>query len=110
MPNNHPIFEQGRINGYQSVRSRAAPEMKAVAGRTYARLKSVERGRRCGLSLRPMRHGLAIVGVLLMLAGAYLMGPWGPLFTLLPLLWLALISIVTPSSLPPLSATARGRI
>lgn len=88
-----PIFEQGRINGYQSVRSRAAPEMKAVAGRTYARLKSVERGeRKGGLSLRPMRHGLAIVGVLLMLAGgAYLMGPWGPLFTLLPLLWLALI-------------------
>lgn len=65
-----PIFEQGRINGYQSVRSRAAPEMKAVAGRTYARLKSVERGeRKGGLSLRPMRHGLAIVGVLLMLAG-----------------------------------------
>ncbi|MFQ2426395.1 methyl-accepting chemotaxis protein [Aeromonas caviae] len=88
-----PIFEQGRINGYQSVRSRAAQEMKAVAGRTYARLKSVERGeRKGGLSLRPMRHGLAIVGVLLMLAGgAYLMGPWGPLFTLLPLLWLALI-------------------
>ncbi|WP_290433866.1 PAS domain-containing protein, partial [Aeromonas caviae] len=65
-----PIFEQGRINGYQSVRSRAAPEMKAVAGRTYARLKSVERGeRKGGLSLRPMRHGLAIVGLLLMLAG-----------------------------------------
>ena len=26
----HPIFEQGRISGYQSVRNRAEPGMKAV--------------------------------------------------------------------------------
>ena len=88
-----PIFEQGRINGYQSVRSRAVPEMKEVAARTYARLKAVERGeRKAVLSLRPMRHGLAIVGLLLMLAGGiYAMGPWAPLFTLLPLVWLGLL-------------------
>ena len=91
-----PIFEQGRINGYQSVRSRATPEMKEVAARTYARLKAVERGeRKAGLSLRPVRPVrpvLAIVGLLLMLAGGgYLMGPWAPLFMLLPMVWLGLL-------------------
>ncbi|MGS3143526.1 methyl-accepting chemotaxis protein [Aeromonas sanarellii] len=88
-----PIFEQGRINGYQSVRSRATPEMKEVATRTYARLKAVERGeRKAGLSLRPVRPVLAIVGLLLMLAGGgYLMGPWAPLFMLLPMVWLGLL-------------------
>lgn len=39
-----------------------------------------------------MRHGLAIAGLLLMLAaGAYLTGPLGALFMLLPLLWLGLL-------------------
>jgi hypothetical protein len=98
------------INGYQSVRSRAAPEMKAVAGRTYARLKSVERGeRKGGLSLRPMRHGLAIVGVLLMLAGGLSDGALGAVVHPAALLWLALIYRDT-HHYPPLSATARGRI
>lgn len=88
-----PIFEQGRISGYQSVRNRAEPEMKSVAARTYARLKAVERGeRKAGLSLSHLRHGLAISGLLLMLgAGVYLMGGWEPLLMLLPLLWLGLI-------------------
>ena len=60
-----PIFEQGRISGYQSVRNRAEPGMKAVAAATYGRLRAVERGdRKAGLSLRPVRHGLAIAGLL----------------------------------------------
>ena len=51
-----PIFEQGRISGYQSVRNRAEPAMKAVAAATYGRLRAVERGdRKAGLSLRPVR-------------------------------------------------------
>ena len=58
-----PIFEQGRINGYQSVRSRATPEMKEVAARTYARLKAVERGAQGGLSLRPVRPRWHVVGL-----------------------------------------------
>ncbi|MGL5812077.1 MAG: methyl-accepting chemotaxis protein [Aeromonas sp.] len=88
-----PIFEQGRINGYQSVRNRADPELKRIAARTYAGLKAVERGeRKTGLSLGAIRHGLALVGLLLMLgAGAYLMGGYEPLFMLLPLLWLGLL-------------------
>ncbi|WP_349918263.1 methyl-accepting chemotaxis protein [Aeromonas veronii] len=88
-----PIFEQGRINGYQSVRNRADPELKRIAARTYAGLKAVEGGgRKAGLSLGATRHGVAIVGLLLMLAaGAYLMGSYGPLFMLLPLLWFGLL-------------------
>ena len=104
-----PIFEQGRISGYQSVRNRAEPGMKAVAAATYGRLRAVERGdRKAGLSLRPVRHGLAIAGLLLMLAaGAYLTGPLGALFMLLPLLWLGLLYrhaiITTPRYLQQLA-------
>ena len=104
-----PIFEQGRISGYQSVRNRAEPGMKAVAARTYGRLRAVERGeRKAGLSLRPVRHGLAIAGLLSMLAaGAYLTGPLGALFMLLPLLWLGLLYrhaiITTPRYLQQLA-------
>ena len=104
-----PIFEQGRISGYQSVRNRAEPGMKAVAAATYGRLRAVERGdRKAGLSLRPVRHGLAIAGLLSMLAaGAYLTGPLGALFMLLPLLWLGLLYrhaiITTPRYLQQLA-------
>mgnify|MGYP006175952661 CR=1 FL=1 len=85
------------------------PVLKAVAARTYGRLRAVERGeRKAGLSLRPVRHGLAIAGLLLMLAAsAYLTGPLGALFMLLPLLWLGLLYrhaiITTPRYLQQLA-------
>ena len=89
-----PIFEQGRISGYQSVRSRAEPELKAIATHTYTRLKASERGeRRAGVALgRWVRHGVALLGLLAMLGGSLrLLGAWGPLFVLLPLAWLVLL-------------------
>jgi aerotaxis receptor len=89
-----PIFEQGKISGYQSVRSRAEPELKAIATRTYARLRSHERGeRKAGVALgQGVRHGVAILGLVLMLGGgAYLWGTWAPLCMLLPLAWFILL-------------------
>ena len=61
------IFEQGGYWLPVGPQSRRAG-MKAMVKRTYARLKAWSGERKSGLSLRPMRHGLAIVGVLLMLA------------------------------------------
>ncbi|MGY3916157.1 methyl-accepting chemotaxis protein [Aeromonas australiensis] len=39
-----PIYEAGRISGYQSVRCKPDPELKRVATRTYQTLLKAERG------------------------------------------------------------------
>ncbi|MFM4705637.1 methyl-accepting chemotaxis protein [Aeromonas bivalvium] len=85
-----PIFEQGKINGYQSVRCRADPQMKTIAASTYARLRAAEQGNRKPIvALAKLRHLLAIVGLLgLAWLGAMELGGWAPLFMALPLLLL----------------------
>ena len=86
-----PIFEQGKISGYQSVRCRADPQMKEIAARTYARLRAAEQGgRKPRISLSRLRHLVAGSGLLaLAWLGAVQLGSWAPLYMVLPLLLLA---------------------
>ena len=86
-----PIFEQGKISGYQSVRCRADPQMKEIAARTYARLRAAEQGgRKPRISLSRLRHLVAGAGLLaLAWLGAVQLGSWAPLYMVLPLLLLA---------------------
>ncbi|MCE9968186.1 methyl-accepting chemotaxis protein [Aeromonas salmonicida] len=85
-----PIFEQGKISGYQSVRCRADPQMKEIAARTYARLRAAEQGgRKPRISLSRLRHLVAGAGLLaLAWLGAVQLGAWAPLYMTLPLLLL----------------------
>ncbi|MEN9583479.1 MAG: hypothetical protein RLZZ616_485, partial [Pseudomonadota bacterium] len=104
-----PLFEQGKVNGYQSVRCRADPQMKHLAARTYARLRAAEQGgRQPHLSLSWLRHGVAGAGLLaLAWLGAVQLGASAPLYMALPLVLLGLLYrhelITTPRYLQQLA-------
>ncbi|MGL4354652.1 MAG: methyl-accepting chemotaxis protein [Aeromonas popoffii] len=104
-----PLFEQGKVNGYQSVRCRADPQMKHLAARTYARLRAAEQGgRQPHLSLSWLRHGVAGAGLLaLAWLGAMQLGASAPLYMALPLVLLGLLYrhelITTPRYLQQLA-------
>lgn len=104
-----PLFEQGKVNGYQSVRCRADPQMKHLAARTYARLRAAEQGgRQPHLSMSWLRHGVAGAGLLaLAWLGAMQLGASAPLYMALPLVLLGLLYrhelITTPRYLQQLA-------
>ncbi|PJC92723.1 methyl-accepting chemotaxis protein, partial [Aeromonas lusitana] len=96
-----PIYEQGQISGYQSVRCKPEPQLKQVASQAYQSLLKAERGETRKLpSLRPFRPAL-LGGLLLGLLGwaAFSQGIITALLMLLPLLlitaayWRELISL-----------------
>ncbi|MEG0006451.1 MAG: PAS domain-containing methyl-accepting chemotaxis protein [Aeromonas sp.] len=96
-----PIYEQGKISGYQSVRCKPEPQLKQVASQAYHSLLKAERGETRKLpSLRPFRPTL-LGGLLLGLLGwaAFSQGIITALLMLLPLLlitaayWRELISL-----------------
>ncbi len=88
-----PIFEQGKISGYQSVRCRADPQMKQIAARTYARLRAAEQGGgKPRISLARLRHGVAVAGLLALgWLGTVQLGGWAALYMALPLILLGLL-------------------
>ncbi|HDZ8832030.1 TPA: methyl-accepting chemotaxis protein, partial [Aeromonas dhakensis] len=104
-----PIFEQGKISGYQSVRCRADPQMKQIAARTYARLRAAEQGvGRPRISLARLRHGVAVAGLLALgWLGTVELGGWAALYMALPLILLGLLYrhelITTPRYLQQLA-------
>ncbi len=105
----HPIFEQGKISGYQSVRCRADPQMKQIAARTYARLRAAEQGGgKPRISLARLRHGVAVAGLLALgWLGTVQLGGWAALYMALPLILLGLLYrhelITTPRYLQQLA-------
>ncbi|WP_434663468.1 methyl-accepting chemotaxis protein [Aeromonas sp. NJAU223] len=83
-----PIYEQGQISGYQSVRCKPEPQLKQVASQAYQALLKAERGESLPLpSLRRFRPML-LAGLLLGLLGwaGSTQGMMTALLMLLPLL------------------------
>jgi aerotaxis receptor len=96
-----PIYEHGKISGYQSVRCKPEPQIKQVANQTYQALLKVEQGGASKLpSLRRFRPAALSLLLLAMLVWALLsQGAMTALLMLLPLLlitgayWRELISL-----------------
>ncbi|MCF3097522.1 PAS domain S-box protein [Aeromonas australiensis] len=85
-----PIYEAGRISGYQSVRCKPDPELKRVAGRTYMTLLKAERGNSSNLPSLARVRTPAITLLLLGLMG-WTFASQGAMTALLMLLPLLLI-------------------
>ncbi|WP_281704186.1 methyl-accepting chemotaxis protein, partial [Aeromonas taiwanensis] len=86
-----PIYENGKISGYQSVRCKPEPALKQVASQTYQALLKAERGEARKLpSLRPYRPLLLGLPLLALFGWAALtQGALTVLLMLLPLLAIA---------------------
>ena len=83
-----PIYEQGKISGYQSVRCKPEPQLKQVAAQAYQALLKTEQGGASKLpslhSARPLLLGLLMLG--LFGWAAFSQGALTVLLMLLPLL------------------------
>ncbi|MFM4976724.1 MULTISPECIES: methyl-accepting chemotaxis protein [Aeromonas] len=96
-----PIYENGKISGYQSVRCKPEPQLKQVAAQAYQALLKAEQGGASKLpslhSVRPLLLGLLMLG--LFGWAAFSQGALTVLLMLLPLLavagtyWRELISL-----------------
>ena len=96
-----PIYENGKISGYQSVRCKPEPQLKQVAAQAYQSLLKAEQGGASKLpslhSARPLLLGLLMLG--LFGWAAFSQGALTVLLMLLPLLavagayWRELISL-----------------
>ncbi|MGE6194587.1 methyl-accepting chemotaxis protein [Aeromonas media] len=96
-----PIYENGKISGYQSVRCKPEPQLKQVAAQAYQSLLKAEQGGASKLpslhSARPLLLGLLMLG--LFGWAAFSQGALTMLLMLLPLLavagayWRELISL-----------------
>ena len=96
-----PIYENGKISGYQSVRCKPEPQLKQVAAQAYQALLKAEQGGASKLpslhSARPLLLGLLMLG--LFGWAAFSQGALTMLLMLLPLLavagayWRELISL-----------------
>ncbi|ALP41097.1 methyl-accepting chemotaxis protein [Aeromonas schubertii] len=82
-----PIYENGTICGFQSVRCRTTPESKAIATRLYGDLKRQERQTKRGAGLLKTLSPWLAKGLMAASAGAlfWLAGPLTALWVLLPL-------------------------
>ncbi|MDX7898764.1 methyl-accepting chemotaxis protein [Aeromonas media] len=96
-----PIYENGKISGYQSVRCKPEPQLKRVAAQAYQALLKAEQG---GASKLPSLHSARplLLGLLMLVLfgwGAFSQGALTVLLMLLPLLavagtyWRELISL-----------------
>lgn len=91
-----PILKEGQLVGYQSVRSRLAPQYRTRAEQLYSALLSEERNsvsifkslRNKIITLLPWLKGLVLVGILL--ATGLLAGWQAAALGLLPLVWAVL--------------------
>ena len=96
-----PIYENGKISGYQSVRCKPEPQLKQVAAQAYQALLKAEQG---GASKLPSLHSARplLLGLLMLVLfgwAAFSQGALSVLLMLLPLLavagtyWRELISL-----------------
>ncbi|MCC4265553.1 methyl-accepting chemotaxis protein [Oceanimonas baumannii] len=88
-----PIYEDGEITGYQSVRTKLDPTVRDRAEKAYASLLAAEKNRRssntAGASLAVLKPWLGGAVMLALLAGAWQNnGISGLAWSLLPIAWL----------------------
>ena len=86
-----PIYEGGKITGYQSVRTKLNDKTRDIASQAYRQLLKQEQQKRSASPLlAAVKSGLPLVGLLALLAVIGLMGDVSTLgWSLLPIAWLA---------------------
>ncbi|WP_019935731.1 methyl-accepting chemotaxis protein [Oceanimonas smirnovii] len=88
-----PIYENGKVTGYQSVRTRLDPAVRARAEKAYASLLAAEKSKRKkpAVKLTALRPWISSAVMLGLLGGAWHYGGLsGLVWSLLPLAWLVL--------------------
>lgn len=87
-----PIYQQGKITGYQSVRTQLDDKTRDVASQAYQQLLKQEKQKRKPHTwLKPAIATLPIAGLCAILIAAFFTGGASQLlWSLLPLVWLAL--------------------
>lgn len=83
-----PIYEDGKMVGYQSVRCRPAAEHKARASQMYKTLKARETGSAIHMGLRQLTPSMMTIPLLLvsMISALWLLSPLQALWVIIPLL------------------------
>ncbi|MFM5552781.1 methyl-accepting chemotaxis protein [Aeromonas veronii] len=82
-----PIYEDGKMVGYQSVRCRPAAEHKARASQMYKTLKARETGSAIHMGLRQLTPAMMTIPLLLVsvLSALWLLSPLQALWVIIPL-------------------------
>ena len=83
-----PIYEDGKMVGYQSVRCRPAAEHKARASKMYKTLKARETGSAIHMGLRQLTPAMMTIPLLLVsvISALWLLSPQQALWVIIPLL------------------------
>ena len=83
-----PIYEDGKMVGYQSVRCRPAAEHKARASKMYKTLKARETGSAIHMGLRQLTPAMMTIPLLLVsvISALWLLSPLQALWVIIPLL------------------------
>ncbi|ENO3942990.1 methyl-accepting chemotaxis protein [Aeromonas veronii] len=83
-----PIYEDGKMVGYQSVRCRPAAEHKARASQMYKTLKARETGSAIHMGLRQLTPAMMTIPLLLVsvISAVWLLSPLQALWVIIPLL------------------------
>ncbi|MFQ1899139.1 methyl-accepting chemotaxis protein [Aeromonas veronii] len=83
-----PIYEDGKMVGYQSVRCRPAAEHKARASQMYKTLKARETGSAIHMGLRQLTPAMMTIPLLLVsvISALWLISPLQALWVIIPLL------------------------
>ncbi len=83
-----PIYEDGKMVGYQSVRCRPAAEHKARASQMYKTLKARETGSAIHMGLRQLTPAMMTIPLLLVsvISAVWLLSPLRALWVIIPLL------------------------
>ncbi|MFQ2073407.1 methyl-accepting chemotaxis protein [Aeromonas veronii] len=83
-----PIYEDGKMVGYQSVRCRPAAEHKARASKMYKTLKARETGSAIHMGLRQLTPAMMTIPLLLVsvISALWLISPLQALWVIIPLL------------------------
>ena len=83
-----PIYEDGKMVGYQSVRCRPAAEHKARASQMYKTLKARETGSAIHVGLRQLTPAMMTIPLLLVsvISALWLISPLQALWVIIPLL------------------------
>ncbi|HHQ4706899.1 methyl-accepting chemotaxis protein [Aeromonas veronii] len=82
-----PIYEDGKMVGYQSVRCRPAAEHKARASQMYKTLKARETGSAIHMGLRQLTPAMMTIPLLLVsvISALWLLSPLQALWVIIPL-------------------------
>ena len=85
-----PIYQEGKITGFQSVRTQLDDKTRNIASQAYRQLLKQEQQQRTPASwVKPLVSGLPLAGLCALLIAAFINGGASQLlWSLLPLLWL----------------------